>query len=171
MAFIKNIEKKEKGLTYGEILDRYAKLQDVKNLHGDKLCFARSKNLMHLRYFEKENSHQSRIPLTKDFEDYQKQHSEIRGKYIVTDTEGKAVLHEGNPIVDIANPELITKMEELKTNFKAAIQEREDDIKAYNEFMLEVVPEDELPKVHHVKMEEVSGLNQEQVEAVIWFTE
>jgi len=168
MAFIKTTKVVE-GTTYGEILDRFAKLQDVKGLTGDKLCFARSKNLMHLRSFEKANSHGSRIPLTKDFEAYQKEFSELRGNYLLKDSEGKAVLHGENPTVDIANPELVAKTIELKEKYKAVIQEREDDIKAYNEFMLETVPEDELPKTHTVKMEDVSGLTQEQVEAVIWF--
>ena len=136
-----------------------------------KLCFARSKNLLHLRAFEKLNSPASRIPATTDFENYQKQFSEIRGKYLLTDKEGKAVLQDGNPVVDIANPELIEKLEELKSNFKDAIQEREADLKAYNEFMLEIVPEDELPKIHHVKMEDVANLSQGQVEAVIWFVQ
>ena len=169
MAFIRNTEKKPAGLTYGDILDRFALLNNVKDLPGVKLCFARSKNLLHLRAFEKRNSRDARIPVTSDFENYQKEFSEIRGKYLLTNKEGKAVLHDNNPIVDIANPELIAKMEELKTKFKAAIQEREDDIKAYNEFMLEPVPEDELPKTHMVKMDDVSELTQEQVEAVIWF--
>ena len=171
MAFIKNVEKKPAGLTYGDILDRFSLLSNVKDLPGVKLCFARSKNLLHLRAFEKLNSPASRIPATTDFENYQKQFSEIRGKYLLTDKEGKAVLQDGNPVVDIANPELIEKLEELKSNFKDAIQEREADLKAYNEFMLEIVPEDELPKIHHVKMEDVANLSQGQVEAVIWFVQ
>jgi hypothetical protein len=169
MAFIKNLEKKPAGLTYGDILDRFALLSNVKDLPGVKLCFARSKNLLHLRAFEKRNSPASRIPLTTDFENYQKEFSEIRGKDLLTDKEGKAVLQDGNPVVDIANPELVEKIEELKARFKDAIQERDADIKAYNEFMLETVPVDELPKTHEVKMEDITGLTQEQVEAIIWF--
>ena len=171
MAFIKNTEKKPAGLTYGDILDRFALLNNVKDLPGVKLCFARSKNLLHLRSFEKHNGPAARIPVTTDFENYQKEFSEIRGKYLLTDKEGKAVLHNNNPVVDIANPELIAKMEELKTKFKSAIQEREDDIKAYNEFMLEPVPEDGLPKIYLVKIEDVENLSQEQVDAVIWFVQ
>jgi hypothetical protein len=79
------------------------------------------------------------------------------------------VLQDGNPVVDIANPELSSKLSELKETFKDAIQERDADLKAYNEFMLETVPEDELPKIHQVKMEDVANLSQEQVDAVIWF--
>ena len=171
MAFIKNLEKKPAGLTYGDILDRFALLSTVKDLPGVKLCFARSKNLLHLRAIEKLNSPASLIPATTDFENYQKQFSEIRGKYLLTDKEGKAVLQDGNPVVDIANPELIEKLDELKSNFKDAIQERDVDFKAYNEFMLEIVPEDELPKIHQVKMEDVTNLSQEQVDAIIWFVQ
>ena len=169
MAFIKNTENKPAGLTYGDILDRFALLNNVKDLPRDKLCFARSKNLLHLRAFEKRNSPAARIPLTTDFENYQKEFSETRGKYLLTDKEGKAVLHDNNPVVDIANPELVEKMTELKQNFRPAIQEREDDLKAYNEFMLDIVPEDVLPKIHFVNMENVAGLTQDQVEAVLWF--
>ena len=171
MAFIKNLEKKPAGLTYGDILDRFSLLSNVKDLPGVKLCFARSKNLLHLRAFEKQNSPAARIPVTTDFENYQKQFSEIRGKYLLTDKEGKAVLQDGNPVVDIANPELSEKLTELKQNFRPAIEEREADLKAYNEFMLEIVPEDELPKIHHVKMEDVANLSQEQVDAIIWFVQ
>ena len=169
MAFIKNLEKKPAGLTYGDILDRFALLSNVKDLPGDKLCFARSKNLLHLRAFEKRNSPAARIPLTTDFENYQKEFSEIRGKYLLTDKDGKAVLQDGNPVVDIANPELSEKLTDLKQNFRLAIEEREADLKAYNEFMLELVPEEELPKTHTVQMEDVSGLTQDQVDAVNWF--
>ena len=171
MAFIKNVEKKPAGLTYGDILDRFSLLSNVKDLPGVKLCFARSKNLLHLRAFEKLNGTTARIPVSTDFENYQKQFSEIRGKYLLTDKDGKAVLQDGNPVVDIANPELSEKLTELKQNFRPAIEEREADLKAYNEFMLEIVPEDELPKIHHVKMEDVANLSQEQVEAVIWFVQ
>jgi hypothetical protein len=171
MAFIKNPKKSPEGLTYGDILDRFARLNHIKDLPGVKLCFARSKNLLHLRSFEKANSPAARIPFTPDFEKYQKEFSEIRGKYLLKDKEGKAVLQDGNPVVDIANPELLEKLEGLKTQFKTAIQERDADIKAYNEFMLEVVPEDELPKIHQVKMEDVDNLSQEQVDAVIWFVQ
>ena len=171
MAFIKNLEKKPAGLTYGDILDRFSLLSNVKDLPGVKLCFARSKNLLHLRAFEKQNSPASRIPVSADFENYQKQFSEIRGKYLLTDKDGKAVLQDGNPVVDIANPELSEKLTELKQNFRPAIEEREADLKAYNEFMLEVVPEDELPKTHRVKMEDVANLSQEQVDAVVWFVQ
>ncbi len=169
MAFIKNLEKKPAGLTYGDILDRFALLSNVKDLPGDKLCFARSKNLLHLRAFEKRNSPAARIPLTTDFENYQKEFSEIRGKYLLTDKDGKAVLQDGNPVVDIANPELSEKLTDLKQNFRLAIEEREADLKAYNEFMLELVPEEELPKTNTVQMEDVSGLTQDQVDAVNWF--
>jgi hypothetical protein len=169
MAFIKNVEKKPAGLTYGDILDRFSLLSNVKDLPGVKLCFARSKNLLHLRAFEKLNSPAARIPVTTDFENYQKQFSEIRGKYLLTDKDGKAVLQDGNPVVDIANPELSEKLTDLKQNFRLAIEEREADLKAYNEFMLELVPEEELPKNHTVKMEDVSGLTQDQVDAVNWF--
>ncbi len=168
MAFVNNPDQ-QTGYTYGEILGRFAKLNDVKNLHGEKICYARSKNLMQFRSFEKINSHGVRIPITTDFETYQKESSVLRGKYLLTDKEGKAVLHDGNPTVDIANPELLKKMAELSETFKAAIQEREDDIKAYNEFMLETVPDDQLPKIHYVKMEDVSSLSQDQMDAVIWF--
>jgi len=171
MAFIKNLEKKPAGLTYGDILDRFALLSNVKDIPGDKLCFARSKNLLHLRAIEKRNSPASRIPLTTDYENYQKEFSEIRGKYLLTDKEGKAVLQDGNPVVDIANPELSEKLTDLKQNFRLAIEEREADLKAYNEFMLELVPEEELPKTHTVRMEDVSGLTQDQVDAVNWFVE
>lgn len=170
MAFIKTT-KVVTGTTYGDVLDRFAKLQDVKGLTGDKLCFARSKNLMHLRTFEKANSHTARIPVTKELEAYQKEFSKLRENYLLKDGEGKAILHGESPTVDIANPELVAKTIELKEKYKAAIQEREDDIKAYNEFMLEVVPEADLPKVHIVKMDDVANLSQEQVEAVIWFVE
>ncbi|MFZ4549176.1 MAG: hypothetical protein ACOYN4_17135 [Bacteroidales bacterium] len=169
MTFIKKVVIKPEGVTYGDILDRFAKLRDVKNLTGDKLCFARSKNLMHLRTFEKLNGHVARIPFTSDFEKYQKEFSELRGNYLLTDSMGKAVLHNGDPTVDIANPELVSKIEALNLIYKGAIQERENDVKAYNCFLQEAVPEDELPKIHTVKIEDASGLSQDQVDAIIWF--
>ena len=68
MAFIKNLEKKPAGLTYGDILDRFSLLSNVKDLPGVKLCFARSKNLLHLRAFEKLNGTAARIPVSTDLD-------------------------------------------------------------------------------------------------------
>jgi hypothetical protein len=171
--FKKTIEKPKEGLTYGEILDRFILLDAVKELPGDKLCFARRKNLMHLRKFEKANSATSRIPLTSDFEAYQCELSELRGSFLLTDKEGKTVMqHNANesiPLVDVANSTLITKQNELKVKYKSAIQEREDDIKAYTGFMDEVVPAAELPPIHEVNSIDASGLSQDQVDAIYWF--
>jgi hypothetical protein len=171
--FKKTIEKPKEGLTYGEILDRFILLDAVKELPGDKLCFARRMNLMHLRKFEKANSATSRIPFTSDFEAYQRELSELRGSFLLTDKEGKTVMqHNANesvPLVDVANSTLITKQNELKGKYKAAIQEREDDIKAYTGFMDEIVPAAELPPVHEVNSIDASGLSQDQVDAIYWF--
>jgi hypothetical protein len=171
--FNKNTYKPKEGLTYGEILDRFILLNDVKYLPGDKLCFVRRKNLMHLRKFEKANSASSRIPVNPDFEAYQRELSELRGSFLLTDKEGKTVMqHNANesvPLVDVANFTLITKQNELKAKYHSAIKEREDDIKAYTDFMDDVVPADELPPVHTVNITDASGLNQEQVDAIYWF--
>ena len=169
MAFVKSLKQNQEGVSYGEVLDRYAKLHDVKNLTGDKLCFARSKNLMHLRNFEKANSHTARIPVTKEFEAYQKELGELQEKHLLADSGGHTVLQNGNPVVDIANPGFVSENSRIRQKYKAAIQEREDDIKAYNEFLQEVVPQGELPNSHSVKMEDVSSLSQDQMDAVIWF--
>lgn len=173
MTFKKTIAKPKEGLTYGEILDRYILLDAVKELPGDKLCFARRKNLLHLRKFEKANSATSRIPVGADFEVYQRELSELRGSFLLTDKEGKTVMqhnvHESIPLVDVANSVLIAKQNELKVKYKPAIQEREDDIKAYTDFMDDVVPSDELPQVHFVNGADASGLNQQQVDAIYWF--
>jgi hypothetical protein len=173
MTFKKTIEKPKEGFTYGEILDRYILLDAVKELPGDKLCFARRKNLMHLRKFEKANSAASRIPVSTDFELYQRELSELRGCFLLTDKDGKTVMqhnvNESIPLVDVANSVLIAKQNELKLKYKSAIQERADDIKAYADFMDDVVPSDELPQVHFVNTADASGLNQEQVDATYWF--
>ena len=177
MAFKRDVVK-PKGLTYGEIIERYILLDRVKGLIGEKLCFARRKNLMQLRSFEKINSQSSRIPITPEYEKYQKELSELRSNYLLTDSDGKAILQQGynqngqmenQPIVDIANSALKTKTDELNTKYKDAITEREDDWKAYKEFIDEVVPEDQLPKIHMVKSLEDSNLTQEQVDAIAWF--
>ena len=173
MAFKKSIDKPKEGLTYGEILDRFILLDTIKYLPGDKLCFARRKNLLHLRKFEKANSATSRIPVNPDFEAYQRELSELRGSFLLTDKEGKTVMQhnekESVPLVDVANCTLISKQNELKVKYQTAIKEREDDIKAYTDFMDDVVPADELPPVHTVNITDASGLNQEQVDAIYWF--
>jgi hypothetical protein len=180
MTFIRNIEKANKGLTYGELLDRYALLEKVQGLAGDKLCFARRKNLMKLRSFERLNSMESRIPISEAYQKYQVEYSEIRLKYLLTDKEGKTVMRdivqpdgrvEIQPLVDIANPQLIAELESLKKKHTDAIQEREDDLKAYREFLQEEVPLDELPEFHVINISEVFGLNQQQADAVAWFIE
>ena len=177
MSFQKTIKRPVEGVTYGEMLDRFALLSQVKNLPGDKLCYARSKNLMHLRSFEKMNSAASRIPVTPEFETYQKEFSEIRSKYLLKDENGKAMLQptqtangmENLPMVDIANPALIAEINSLKEKYHAAIKEREDDAKAYTAFMSEIIPDDQMPNVHAVNIADASGLTQEQVDAVCWF--
>ena len=178
MAFKKTIKKETiTGLTYGEILDRYVLLDRVTNLPGEKLCFARRKNLLRLRTFEKLHSAKNRIPVTPEYEAYQQELSELRGKYLLTDAEGKTVMqqmrtesgYENSPLVDVANPDLQAKADQLKKLHISSIKEREDDIRAYTEFMDEVVPETDLPQIHMVSPHDVTGLNQEQVDAVYWF--
>jgi hypothetical protein len=174
MAFIRNTSNGlKKGITYGEILDRYILLEKVKDLPGDKLCFARRKNLMHLRTFEKFNSIHARIPMSEEYQKYQQNFTELRSKYLLTDKEGKTVMQfngtENVPLVDVANASLIAKHDELKNSFFSAIKEREDDIKAYTDFMDEIVLADEIPPVHEVKISDASGLSQDQVDAIYWF--
>lgn len=179
MAFIKQITTEQKGTTYGEMLDRFVLLNQVKNLQGEKLCFARSKNLMQLRTFEKRNSAKSRIPISDEYNAYQKKHTETRGKYLLTDSTGKAVLQqvqtengiESVPTIDIANSDLIRELAVLKEKYQDAIEERETDLKAYREFMEETIPDSEMPKIHMVQLADASGLNQDQVDATIWFIE
>ena len=171
MAFKKEIPQKPQGLTYGEILDRYILLNQVRNLPNEKLSFARSKNLMQLRMFEKRNSATNRIPLTEEFETYQKALNELRGKHLLTDKDGKSILIGDQPALDVANPALIAGSEKLKAKYAEAIKEREDDIKAYTDFMDEIVPESEMPKVHLVKKPSEINMTQDQVDACYWFLE
>ncbi len=177
MSFQKTIKRPVEGVTYGEMLDRFALLSQVKNLPGDKLCYARSKNLMHLRSFEKMNSAAARIPITTEFETYQKEFTEIRSKFLLKDENGKAMLQptqtangmENMPMVDIANPDLIAEINSLKEKYKDAIKEREDDSKAYISFLSDIIPNDEMPAIHAVNISDASNLTQEQVDAVCWF--
>ncbi len=176
--FKKTIEKPAEDLRYGDILDRFILLEKVQGLKGDKLCFARRKNLLKLRTFEKMNCMESRIPETEAYKNYQAALSEIRGKYLLTDSEGKTVMKdiprpggytEAMPLVDVANPNYMKAALELKEKYREAIAEHEDDLKAYREFMNEIVPQEELPEIYFVKGSEVSGINQEQADAVAWF--
>ncbi len=169
MAFKKEVSKQTEKLTYGEILDRYVILSNIKNLPGEKLGFARSKNLISLRKFYQENSSNSRIPLTSEFEIYQKEINQLREKHILTDAEGKTVFTEGVPLVDVGNVNFVKESNNLKIIHSAAITEREDDIKAFNEFRDTEVPENDLLKIHEVKMSDATGLTQEQIDAVYWF--
>ena len=104
-------------MTYGEILDRFILLDTIKYLPGDKLCFARRKNLLHLRKFEKKFN--SFIPgILIEESKYQRELSELRGSFLLTDKEGKTVMqhneNESVPLVDVANCTLISKQNELK---------------------------------------------------------
>jgi hypothetical protein len=178
--FKKTVEKPTDGLRYGDILDRFILLEKVQGLKGDKLCFARRKNLMKLRAFEKMNSMENRIPETEAFKKYQAELSELRGKFLLTDKEGKTVMRdiprpgghtEAMPLVDVANPSFTKAALELKEKYKDAITEREDDLKAYREFLNEIVPGEEVPEIHFVKLSDVSGIDQEQADAIAWFIE
>lgn len=178
MSFIRKVEKQSAGITYGEILDNFVLLEQVQGLTGEKLCFARRKNLMRLRAFERMNSMETRIPMSESFRKFQKEAANLKGKYLLTDRKGKTVMRETvllngsidlQPVVDAANKAFIAEMDALLAKYKTAIQEREDDLKAYREFLQEAVPLDELPEFHKVNMSEVSGLNQQQADAVVWF--
>ena len=178
--FKKNIEKPSDCLRYGDILDRFILLEKVQGLKGDKICFARRKNLLKLRSFEKMNSMESRIPETDGYKQYLSEFAELKGKYLLTDREGKTVMRdihvpgghtEAMPLVDVANPAFIKASQELRLTFRDEITEREDDLKAYREFLNEPVPAEELPETHFVKLSDVSGINQEQADAVAWFVQ
>jgi len=165
MAFLKEVKKVKDGLTVGDLLDRFALLSEVKGL-PNALCSARSKNLMILRKFEKENSATVRIPLTEEFETYQKAFNETRGKYLLTDSEGKSVLIGGNPAIDVANPKLVKELADLKAKYAEAIKERDADIKAYTEFMDEIVTE--TFDFKNIKDSDTKELTQHQYDAVAW---
>ena len=180
MAFIRNVTQKPEGLSYGDILDRFVLLEKVEGLTGDKLCFARRKNLMKLRSFEKMNSMGSRIPVSDEFRRYMEELTSLRARYLLTDKDGKTVMKELalpggkaelQPVVDIANPILQEETDTLNLKYVKAIREREDDLKAYREFLAEMVPDIELPEIHTIHISEVSGINQQQADAIAWFIE
>ena len=153
----------ESGLTYGDWLERIARLEKVKDLTGEKILYARSKNLMKLRHFKKANSAEARIPLTEDFKKFQKEVNALRNKYVITGPQG--------PIIDIQNPSYIADLQALQEKFKDAIEERERDSEAYNDFLMEVVRAEDEIEVHTSINDATKELTQEQVDAIWWFVE
>lgn len=177
MAFIKETQTKPAGLTIGEILDRFAALNAVKNL-PEKLHYARRRNLMKLREFEYRYSAKRKIPETEAFQEYNKKFNELRSQYLLTDEAGKTIMQKSFdeagseilvPVVDVANKALGKASDELKEKYKEAIKERETDIKLYHEMMDEIVPVAEIPEVYSVDAKFAEGLSQEQYDAVYWF--
>lgn len=167
MAFIKQ-PNKTSGITYGDILNRYYQLNNVKGLTGEKLTYARSKNLMKLRSFDREHNQEAHIPITKEYTKYREFLVELERKHLLTDKEGKTEFINGNPVIDIASAAYISAVAKLKEKHKADIEERESDIKAYTDFLNEAVPEKELPVFHLMEKSEVTDLDQDQTEAIFW---
>ena len=175
MAFVKEVKTIPQGITFGEWLNRYYLLDRITGLPGDKLAFARRKNLMILRRFEQENSQFARIPYTDGFTAYSRELQELREKHLLTDKDGKTLMQvlegEPQPLVDVANPDYIQKLDALRLKHKAAIAERRDDENAYKEFMNQLADDSLGISIHRVKLSDAFGLNQQQVDAVYWFIE
>lgn len=141
--------------TYGEIIERFHKLQNVTGLKGEKILFARAKNVMALRRFVIANDVNSRIPISEAFRSYNMEVTMLNEKY------------PDKTIKDYA-----IELNELFKKHRDSIYERDIDVKAYNQLMDSVIPNNELPSFHSVSGgEDISDLTQEQYDAIWWFLE
>lgn len=148
-------------LTYGDWMERFKRLNEIKDLSGEKILYARSKNLMKLRRFHEANSMESRIPITSEFRKFQGELNSLRSKHSIPSPQGT--------MVDINKPEYIDGLDKLQKKYKDAIDERERDFQAYSEFMREVVPQGEIPEIYTTINDATKELSQEQVDAIWWF--
>lgn len=148
-------------LTYGEWIERIQRLEKVKDLTGEKILYARSKNLMKLRRFSKANNMESRIPVTAEFKKFQGEINTLRGKFVTIGPQGANV--------DVTNPDYIEALNALQAKYKDVIEERDRDYQAYTDFLGEAVPDGEIPEIHHAENDGSKELTQEQVDAIWWF--
>jgi len=154
--FNKNVTVKDQA-TYDEWMTRFNRLEKVKDLTGEKIMYARNKNLMHLRRFANANSAESRIPEDESYRMFRKDASKLQNSFLV---DGK---------VDFKNPDYVDKFTSIQEKHKEAIEERELDIKIYNDFIMEIVPEVESPKIHTTINDNKEPLTQDQFDGVWWF--
>jgi hypothetical protein len=145
----KKITKKDNdSFTNIELYKFYETLQSIPVLKNIKLWNAVNLTISNLEPIYKELKDDKLIPKTDSVKEYDKEvaelYKEISGGKIINKE-----LPNGKTIeswdIDFENPEVITKLEEsikeLQEKYKEAIEERTNDIKAYNEFMEETFTE------------------------------
>jgi len=150
------------GLTYGDILERYKKLEAVKDLTGARFLYARSKNLMKLRSFYNRNSSDAKIPVTNGFREFQREIITLRNKHIIPAEEGKPAS------VNVQSDEYKEQAAALEAKYKDVIESRDLDIQVYRDLLKEPIPASEMPEIYFCE-NDGAELNQEQMEAVWWF--
>lgn len=171
------------GITYGEVLKRYKKLEDPKspgeerklNIRGLKLLHAKSSNFDILHQVVKHITLDKIAPASKEFEAFEKAHREIHVKYsldasgnpkmrVSTDQEGNSV-----NVYDIrGNEEKVAKAGmELDAKHQDLIKARQKELAKYEEYLDQIC--DKPLEFMYVSAENVNDdIEEEAYQAIKW---
>lgn len=136
--------------TREEIRRIYIKLENVRNLQGIRLLYARDRTLKSLRDLYESTDPEKVIPVSPDFSKYEAKLRDLYTKYSTVDgvvkTRKELVGNKVQEVFDFNpdDPGLKRDKAKLDSQFEVAIQARKDQEKSYREFLSEPIKEEEV---------------------------
>ncbi len=154
-------------LTNGEVIDRYQMLSMPVDLHGFDVCYPKDRNLEKLRLAIKYNKLERdvKFPKTDAYKAYEKELSDLF-KQLSENPDGSNRLKvvrdaRGNEQevydVDVTSEEYLTAKALLNQKHDAALQDRQEQLKKYDEFLDEPFAGE--IKLYYVSAETVKQTN------------
>ena len=157
-------------ISNGEILARYRALTNVQNIKGTKLLYAVHRNKQLLEPFAKAFDDKVLVPLSTELEVYNEAVQNVYKKYAddgVGGVKTKVVIENGKPLsvfdIDMNNLDMKKELAELAKTYSDAIEERNKDIKEYNEFLMK--PFEDTLKVFYIPID-IAPSTQEEFDAI-----
>jgi hypothetical protein len=139
------IKKDVTKITNGEVLARYRALLNINGVKGTKLLYAIHRNKQILKPYAEAFDDKELIPISEALIKHNDAVSAIYKKYADDGKGGfklKTIMDNGTPVqaydIDINDPKIKKEVDALakKNNAEKLIEERNKDIKDYNEFLL-----------------------------------
>jgi len=121
-------------MTNNDLLNLYQALSNLKGLSGVKFCYGIVKNINLLK--PEVEAIQKTIEPKEDFQKYEKERIELAQKHAKKKEDGTPII-EGNRYVLENQKEFEKEFEKLRNKHKKALEEREKQIKEYENLLKE----------------------------------
>jgi len=161
----KTKETKKIEMTRNEVVEFHDRLNETVGLAGIPIIYAISRTLAKLKSVIKFWDIEKFAPLSEDFKKYNEEAQTIHMKYSKGKTKyvGKTLMHDFPWSSDADKNNLMEKwskeMKDCDEKYKAAIDQRKEEMLKYDEFMKETFEEDVYDYIHKIsedKLEQCS---------------